>query len=106
MDPLETRKVGQTAVTVTRLGLGTAPLGGWPAAVSHQQGEATVQRAWDAGLRYFDTAPFYGSGKSETFIGGALAGQDRSAFTLSTKVGRVLEPGAPEASLYQEGLPY
>jgi D-threo-aldose 1-dehydrogenase len=98
--------LGATDVEVTRLGLGTAPLGGWPAAVTREQGTATVARAWDLGVRYFDTAPFYGSGHSEQMVGSVLASRPRNEFTLSTKVGRLLVPGAPEASLYEGGLPF
>jgi D-threo-aldose 1-dehydrogenase len=91
---------------VTRLGLGTAALGGWPEAVSAEQGRATVRAAWDAGLRYFDTAPFYGYGKSEGFINDGLSAEDPGSFTLSTKVGRVLLPGREEQPLYADGLPF
>lgn len=106
MDPFERETLGTTDVVVTRFGLGTAPLGGWPTAVPREQGEATIRQAWDRGVRYFDTAPFYGHGKSETFIGTVLGDADRDGFTLSTKVGRVLEDGAPEESLYEDALPY
>ena len=57
--------------------------------------EATVGDAWDAGLRYFDTAPLYGHGLSETRMGRSLKGCPRGDFLVSTKVGRVLEPCAP-----------
>jgi D-threo-aldose 1-dehydrogenase len=104
VDPFESRTLGGTDVRVTRLGLGTAPLGGWPRLVSPEVGLATVRHAWDAGLRYFDTAPFYGYGNSEGYIGAALGACPREAFTLSTKVGRLLEPGRDNAALY-EGVP-
>lgn len=100
MDPLGRVKLGTTGLEVTTLGLGTAPLGGWPTAVPEEQGLATVKRAWDRGLRYFDTAPFYGHGLSERYIGETLRG-DRDRFTLSTKVGRVLEPGEAQDPLFQ-----
>jgi D-threo-aldose 1-dehydrogenase len=100
VDPLERRRLGQTDVMVPVLGLGTAPLGGWPTAVPREQGVATVQRAWDAGVRYFDTAPFYGHGNSEGFVGAVLAAQPRDSFTLSTKVGRLLVPGSGESELF------
>jgi aryl-alcohol dehydrogenase-like predicted oxidoreductase len=106
MNPFEQVRLADTEVRVTRLGLGTAPLGGWPRAVPAGVGEATVRRAWDVGLRYFDTAPYYGSGRSEQYIGAALAGVARSAFSISTKVGRVLEPGRPAESIYEDGLPF
>ena len=106
MNPFETRQLGRTKVAVPRLGLGTAPLGGWPSGVSHEQGIATVRRAWDRGIRYFDTAPFYGYGKAEEFVGAGLDGHDRKSFRLSTKVGRLLEPGAVESPLYLEAHPF
>jgi aryl-alcohol dehydrogenase-like predicted oxidoreductase len=53
-----------------------------------------LQAAWDGGIRHFDTAPFYGSGLAELRLGQFLAGRSRDGFTLSTKVGRVLEPEA------------
>jgi aryl-alcohol dehydrogenase-like predicted oxidoreductase len=100
VDPLERRRLGTTDVTVPVLGLGTAPLGGWPTAVPRAQGVATIRRAWDAGVRYFDTAPFYGHGNSESFVGAALGDEPRDAFALSTKVGRLLVPGEPEPGLF------
>src|SRR5579862_2553487 len=77
----------------TRLGFGGAPLGNMHRALSEVEAEATVRAAWDAGLCYFDTAPLYGHGLSETRIGRALAGEARAGFILSTKVGRLLEIG-------------
>ena len=63
-DPTERRRVGRTAVTVTRLGFGGAPIAGLFTAVSDADATATVRRAWDLGIRYFDTAPLYGYGAS------------------------------------------
>ena len=97
--------LGQTSAAVTRLGLGTAALGGWPDAVPVEQAVSTVQRAWAAGVRYFDTAPFYGYGNSEQNIGRALADLDRSEYTLSTKVGRLLKPGST-SGLFRGGAPF
>ncbi|NUR49084.1 MAG: aldo/keto reductase [Hamadaea sp.] len=82
-------ELGRTGLSVTRLGLGLAPIGGLYADVSPEQARATVDRAWDRGVRLFDTAPFYGYGRSETRSGEALRG--RAGHVLSTKVGRVLE---------------
>ncbi|HLY80549.1 MAG TPA: aldo/keto reductase, partial [Caulobacteraceae bacterium] len=62
----------------TRLGFGGAPLGNMHRALSEVEAEATVRAAWDAGLCYFDTAPLYGHGLSETRIGRALAGEARA----------------------------
>lgn len=104
IDPFERRTLGTTDVAVARLGLGTAPLGGWPTAIPEGQGVATVARAWEAGIRYFDTAPFYGFGNSEGYVGAVVSGLPRDAYALSTKVGRLLMPGRAETSLY-EGTP-
>ncbi|AUA15448.1 aldo/keto reductase [Streptomyces sp. SID8382] len=73
-----------------RLGLGTAPLGSMFRDVSTEEAAATVDAAWDHGIRYFDTAPFYGAGLSEIRLGDALAGRPRDGYVLSTKVGRVI----------------
>jgi len=91
-DPTERRRVGRTAVTVTRLGFGGAPIGGLFSAVTDADAIATVQRAWELGIRYFDTAPLYGYGASERRIGASLAGRPREDFTISTKVGRLIRP--------------
>lgn len=79
------------------LALGGAPLGNLYRALPDTQAIALVQRAWDAGVRYFDTAPHYGNGRSETRFGMALRNVPRDSFVLSTKVGRLLRPdaGAP-----------
>ena len=99
MDPFSTARVGSTELRVARFGLGTAPLGGWPEAVPFEQGVATVQRAWDGGVRFFDTAPFYGFGYSERLLGEVLSTVPRDDFVISTKVGRVLTPEPPSAEL-------
>ena len=65
LDPFESLPIGSTGVSVTRLGFGTAPIGGLYSAVSDAEGEAVSQHAWDMGVRYFDTAPLYGLGLSE-----------------------------------------
>lgn len=82
-------------VTRSRLGLGTGPLAGLFEAVSADAARATVDRAWEMGVRYFDTAPLYGSGLAEQRLGAALAARPRDEYTVSTKVGRVLGPGDP-----------
>jgi D-threo-aldose 1-dehydrogenase len=78
-----------------RLGLGTAPLGGLFDAVDEDTALATVERAWERGIRFFDTAPLYGHGLSERRLGRALAGRPRDEYVLATKVGRLLRAGAP-----------
>jgi D-threo-aldose 1-dehydrogenase len=92
----------------TRLGFGGAPLGNMHRALGEDEAQATVAAAWNAGLRYFDTAPLYGHGLSEVRIGRALQGRPRGDFLVSTKVGRVLEPcGAGEegAGIYKATPP-
>jgi D-threo-aldose 1-dehydrogenase len=85
-------RVGRTLVEVSRLGLGTGPLGGWPTPIDPATAIATVQTALEIGIRHIDTAPLYGYGQAESFVGKALHGQPRDSFTISTKVGRRLEP--------------
>ena len=95
MNPRERVQVGRTAVTVTRFGLGTAPLAGLFEAVDEAQGIAVIERAWDAGIRFFDTAPLYGHGLAELRLGKALKHKPRDEFTLATKVGRLLRADVP-----------
>lgn len=80
------------ALDLTRLGFGGAPLGNMHRALAEADAEAVVAAAWDAGLRYFDTAPLYGHGLSEQRIGRVLRDRSRDEFVVSTKVGRLLEP--------------
>jgi D-threo-aldose 1-dehydrogenase len=75
-----------------RLVFGGAPIGGLYAPVSEDQAAATLEAAWAAGIRAFDTAPHYGVGLSEQRIGRFLAGRPRAGFAISTKVGRRLVP--------------
>ena len=89
-DPTERRRVGRTALTVTQLGFGSAPIGGLFTPVTNANAVATVRRAWGLGIRYFDTAPLYGYGAAERRIGAGLAGLPRDELTISTKVGRLV----------------
>ena len=94
-DPAERRSLGRTGLTVTRLGFGGAPIGGLYREVPTPDAIATVERAWDLGIRLFDTAPLYGYGASERRVGAGLGGKPRDEYVLSTKVGRLIaEPGA------------
>ncbi|MFE5049336.1 aldo/keto reductase [Streptomyces sp. NPDC056637] len=72
------------------LGFGTAPLGNMFRSIPDEEAAATVEAAWDQGIRYFDTAPFYGAGLSELRLGEVLADRPRDEYVLSTKVGRVI----------------
>ncbi|MGA7261725.1 MAG: aldo/keto reductase [Stellaceae bacterium] len=99
MEGFETRQVGRTPLRLTVLGLGTGTLGGHRIPVTRHDAEAVVGAAWSAGVRYFDTAPFYGFGKACRVVGDALRDLPREDWVLSTKAGRLLRPqttaGAP-----------
>ncbi|WP_417605260.1 aldo/keto reductase [Primorskyibacter flagellatus] len=86
----------KTPLNLTQLGFGGAPLGNLYRRIADETAQATLDAAWDAGIRYFDTAPQYGLGRSEMRFAEALSRFDVSALTLSTKVGRVLHDCAPE----------
>ncbi|MBB5874499.1 D-threo-aldose 1-dehydrogenase [Allocatelliglobosispora scoriae] len=88
--------LGRTGIGVSRLGLGLASIGGLFEPVAEEQAIATVDAAWDAGLRLFDTAPVYGYGRSETRTGLALRHRTRDDFVLCTKVGRLIEADGPD----------
>ena len=83
-------------LSFTELGFGAAPIGNLYRAHSNKDAEATLEAAWKAGIRYYDTAPLYGLGLSETRLGHFLKGKKRSDYVISTKVGRVLEVCKPE----------
>lgn len=85
-------KLGDTAVDVTTFGFGAAGIGNLYNAVSDADAEAALEAAWEAGVRYFDTAPHYGLGLSERRLGKFLAGMPRDSYVVSTKVGRILQP--------------
>lgn len=89
---LRLRRLGHTRCELTELGLGTAALGNLYAPVDDDAARAVVDAAWSAGMRFFDTAPYYGFGLSERRIGDALRARARQDFYISTKVGRLLEP--------------
>jgi len=104
MDPTKRVPVGQTKLTVTRLGLGTAAIGNLYKAVPEEQAEKTIQKALELGVRHIDTAPEYGTSLAESRIGKAIKGFPKNRLTISTKVGRLLRkidrdnemwPGAP-----------
>jgi D-threo-aldose 1-dehydrogenase len=90
---MKTREIGKTGVQVTEIGFGTAPVAGLYRAVDEESAQAVLQTAWDAGIRYFDTAPHYGAGLAEERVGRFL--KDKSGYVISTKVGR-LHIGVPE----------
>lgn len=96
--------IGKTGVSVTELGLGCASLSGIFTPVADADARATIDDACDLGIGYFDTAPFYGHGRSERLTGDQLRGKD---YVLSTKVGRLLQPGAPaDSGAWVQALPF
>ena len=80
---------------MTNLGLGTAFLGNLFVPVSDEEAHRTVEAAWNAGMRFFDTAPLYGHGLAEQRLGHVLRTKPRHEFVLATKVGRLLRAGGP-----------
>ncbi|WGF86504.1 aldo/keto reductase [Marinivivus vitaminiproducens] len=92
MQLTDRRPIGRTDVEVTVMGFGGAPLGNLYAPIPDEDARGAVAAAWEAGIRYYDTAPLYGYGLSEHRFGEILRGQKRDGFVLSTKVGRVLRP--------------
>jgi D-threo-aldose 1-dehydrogenase len=95
LNPRERLRLGRTTLTVTRFGLGTAPLAGLFEEVDEENALAVIERAWDAGIRFFDTAPLYGHGLAEIRLGKVLRQKPRDEFTLASKVGRLLRADAP-----------
>jgi D-threo-aldose 1-dehydrogenase len=95
-DPKSFVTRGGRQLTFTPIGFGSAPLGNYLRAMTEDECDATLARAWESGIRYFDTAPFYGLGLSEMRVGRLLRDKPRASFTLSSKVGRLLEPCPPE----------
>jgi D-threo-aldose 1-dehydrogenase len=90
LDATDVKPLGRTGLHVTRLGFGAASIGGLYTPIEDADAIATVERAWDLGVRLFDTAPLYGYGLAERRLGAVLAKRPRDAFALSTKVGRLV----------------
>lgn len=109
MTALKRRKVGKTKLEVTELGLGGAPMGGFRATITDAEAITLTDDGYDAGIRYFDTSPYYGYGRSELRMGAALREKPRDSYVLSTKIGRVLHPmkpgEKPPADFRENGLP-
>lgn len=103
---MQKRRIGRTNVEVDVLGIGGAPFGGNFADIGRSEAAETLEVAFDAGITYVDTAPFYGFGRSERVIGDLV--RDKP-YVISTKVGRILAPGhAPDPMAYGmiEPLPF
>jgi len=101
---VRTRVVNGTSVSLTEIGFGAAVIGNLYQETSDQDAEEAVEAAWQAGIRYFDTAPHYGLGLSERRLGQALKGLARSEFVVSSKVGRLLVPNPHPTGRDNEGF--
>ena len=86
----DTRKLQRSGIALTGMGLGCAQLGGLYQAMSDAEAQSVVDAAWEEGIRYFDTAPYYGYTLSERRLGAALRERERDSFVLSTKAGRLM----------------
>ena len=108
-EALRWTRLGKSTTKVTRLGLGTAPLGNLYAPVAEDEALAAVHAAYALQIRYFDTAPLYGHGMSEHRCGEVLRRYPRDTFVLSSKVGRLLRPGRDPGDAfdgYADALPF
>ena len=94
--------VGKSGISVTRIGFGGAPIGDLRRTPTEAEAQTLLAGVWDAGIRYFDTAPFYGSGLSERRIGDFLRERPPDSYVLSTKVGRLLVPDRAWAVAHYE----
>lgn len=86
----------------SKLGFGAAPLGNMFRDIPEEEARATVDAAWNDGIRYYDNAPFYGAGLAEIRMGEALSGKPRGEYVISTKVGRIILD-EPETSVRDQG---
>lgn len=98
VSPLPRRRLGRTDVKLTVLGLGGSSIGNLYRPVSERDAAGALECGWRAGIRYFDTAPLYGSGLGEHRLGRVLGQHRRDRFVLSTKIGRLLSPLEPGAA--------
>jgi D-threo-aldose 1-dehydrogenase len=96
MEPSQKRRFGRVDLEVTAFGFGTAPVGNIFREIDEATSDAMFQASWDAGVRYYDTAPMYGHGLSELRTGHSLRWKTRDDFVLSSKVGRRLVPARRE----------
>ncbi len=88
--------LGNGGLDFTLLGFGSAPIGNLFRAISDDDAHAVLEAAWAGGVRYFDTAPLYGLGLSETRLNRFLRGKPREDYVLSTKVGRLFRATTPD----------
>jgi D-threo-aldose 1-dehydrogenase len=104
------RSLGKSGVQLSPVGIGGVPLGEIYAKIPEQEAQKTLEAAWDGGIRYYDTSPWYGRGLSELRFGAMLRQKPREEFVLSTKVGRTFHrPGDPatfKGEFWAGGLPF
>ena len=98
------RKIPGTPLSLTELGFGASVIGNLYRVTPAEDATACVDAAWEAGIRYFDTAPHYGLGLSEWRLGSALQGRPRGEYVVSSKVGRLLVPNEQPRGLDAEGF--
>ena len=103
MEPTSRVPLGKTPLSVSLLGLGSAPLGGLFNVVPDETAHGVVQHAYGVGLRFYDTAPLYGYGSAERRLGHVLSQQPRDEFVLATKVGRLIRSPEPVQPGLDEG---
>lgn len=109
MAGLAARRLGKTGLEVTEIGFGTAPLGNLYEKLDDAVAQDTLRAAWQSGLRFVDTAPFYGYGLAEHRVGEFFRNQPRDAFVLSTKIGRLIRPHDPAQEwpgVFKGALPF
>lgn len=104
MHQLHQRKIRNTSVALTGLGFGASAIGNLYRVTPADESAAAIDAAWDAGIRYFDTAPHYGLGLSERRLGAALRGRPRAEYVVSSKVGRLLVPNEHPRGVDTEGF--
>ncbi|WP_141746695.1 aldo/keto reductase, partial [Streptomyces sp. LUP30] len=98
------RKIHHTPVALTTLGFGASVIGNLYRVTPPADAAAAVDAAWDAGIRYFDTAPHYGLGLSERRLGAALQGRPRHQYVISSKAGRLLVPNEEPRGVDSDGF--
>ncbi len=102
------RQAGKTTLQLPPFGFGAAHLGGMYSRPSGEVARATLQAAWDSGVRLYDTAPYYGLGLSEHRVGNFLMDQPRDEFVITTKIGRYFkrpaDPRTHDKGAWQGGL--
>lgn len=109
MDPVAKQRWARSGIETTLMGFGSAPIGNIFRPISEEESAALIKAAWDAGVRYFDTAPMYGHGLSEARCGQGLRWYPRDQYILSTKVGRLLKPrrrAQIDFTPWVDGLPF